>query len=30
MLLAGLAEGNALVSPAEHAELTKLQVAVKA
>jgi hypothetical protein len=30
MLLAGLAEGNALVSPAEHEELTKLRDAVKA
>jgi hypothetical protein len=30
MLLAGLAEGNALVSPAEYEELTKLRDAVKA
>jgi hypothetical protein len=30
MLLAGLADSNALVSPAEHEELTKLRDAVKA
>jgi hypothetical protein len=30
MLLAGLAEGNALVSPAEREELTKLRDAIKA